>query len=124
MTLPNIFNTFYKDSGVSFMSMVHLSLNKVRPGMKLAEDIYTNNGTMVLCKRNTVLTENIIQRLEDMGIEKIAVEQSMPEKEIETLLGEKLELIDKAFEDKKGDCIKTLKKAFALFWKRKLGSNE
>ena len=106
------------------MSTSYLALNKVKPGMKLAEDIYTNNGTMILCRKNTVLTENIIQRLENMGIEKIAIEKSFSKQEKKTLLEEKLELINKAFKDKKGACVKMLKNAFTGFWKRKFEGNE
>ena len=105
------------------MSTIYLSLNKAKPGMRLAEDL-ANEGGMILCKRDTVLTENIIQRLENMGIEKIPVEHSMSDEERETLLKEKLELIDKAFEDKKEDCMEMLKQALTIFWKRKLKANE
>jgi len=103
----------------SIMPIAYISLNKAKVGMKLAEDLYTNDGTMILCKKDTVLTDNIIQRLENRGVEKIAVEQTLSEEEKKLLLEEKLNLINNAFKDKEGDCVNMLKDAFIELWKRK-----
>ena len=89
------------------MPIAYISLNKAKAGMKLAEDLYTNDGTMILCKKDTVLTDNIIQRLENRGVEKIAVEQTLSEEEKKLLLEEKLNLINNAFKDNlilRGSC--------------------
>jgi len=106
------------------MPTVTIPLQKAKPGMVLAEDIYTVNGKMILCKKGTELTEDIIRRIENIGIESIVIEEHMNEEKRKRLLQEKLELIEKAFSTKSGDCLNMIKDALKSFWNKKLSENE
>ncbi len=106
------------------MPIVTIPLQKAKPGMVLAEDIYTTNGKMILCKKGTELTEDIIYRMENMGIESIVIEEHMDEEKRKKLLQEKLELIEKAFINKKNECLQMIKDALKAFWNKKFAKNE
>ena len=53
--------------------MQKISLELVKPGMKLAKPVNNDRG-MTLCGAGVVLTEALIARLSDMGIKRLTVE--------------------------------------------------
>jgi|GEM_PF-644433 len=54
-----------------------VTLNDVVAGMRVAEDIFLPNG-MILLNCDTVLSENLINRLKKYGIERIQIAQELP----------------------------------------------
>ncbi len=101
------------------MPSICISLDKAKSGMRLAEDVCINDGKMVLCKRGAILTDKMIQRFENMGVNKIIIEKSLTEEELKLLLEEKILLIEKAFNGKESPCMIMLKNVFLKFWKNK-----
>ncbi len=99
--------------------MACIPLEKAKSGMKLAEDVYNHGGKVVLCKKGTLLTEAIIQRLVNMGVEKIVIEESLSTQEMRQLIDEKMRLIEEAFSGKDSECMQMLKEAFLDFWRNK-----
>ncbi len=95
-----------------------IPLEKAKPGMKLAEDV-VNTAGMVLCRSGTELTEALIQRLENMGVEKVLVEEPMSAEKTRQLLEEKRMLVEEAFKGKNTACMRMLKHAFLNFWEKK-----
>ena len=100
------------------MPAVCIPLEKAKPGMKLAEDV-VNAAGMILCRSGAELTETTIHRLENMGIEKIVIEEPLSAKKARQLLKEKKMLIEEAFKGKNTACMRMLKYAFLAFWEKK-----
>ena len=55
--------------------MQKISIELVAPGMKIAKPVINKRG-MALCNEGTELTEELISRLSNMGIEQITVKGS------------------------------------------------
>lgn len=53
--------------------MQKIPLNMAKSGMKLAKDVLTDNGR-VLCGQGTELSDSLLSRLDNLGIESITVE--------------------------------------------------
>ena len=67
--------------------MQKIPLDMAKSGMKLAKDVLTDNGR-VLCGQGTELTDSLLSRLDNLGIESITVEGfpvPMPGEEVKPL---------------------------------------
>ncbi|HUU50618.1 MAG TPA: hypothetical protein VMW81_06645 [Nitrospinota bacterium] len=67
--------------------MQKIPLDMAKSGMKLAKDVLTDNGR-VLCGQGTELTDSLLLRLDNLGIESITVEGfpvPMPGEEVKPL---------------------------------------
>lgn len=75
------------------------------PGMVLASDIKSSGEATgrVLCGKGVTLTESLILRLRQMGIESIAVEGRPVKIEGEPSLDEMLQALDRRFSRVEGD---------------------
>ncbi|MCD6319740.1 MAG: hypothetical protein J7M03_03570 [Candidatus Desulfofervidaceae bacterium] len=100
------------------MSTACIPIEKAKPGMKLAEDVSSSAG-VVLCRRGTMLSESMIERLQNSGIEKIVIEEVMSTEQAQRLLKEKKELLHKAFAKAVSPCMRMLKQVFTSFWEEK-----
>ena len=106
------------------MPTVSIPLKEAKPGMVLAEDLYMKDGKIILCKKGTVLTDKLIDRFENLGVECILINQDMSEEERKAALEEKLKLIEQAFLNKQGRCVNMIKKALISYWNKKFLTNE
>jgi hypothetical protein len=67
--------------------MQKIPLDMAKSGMKLAKDVLTDNGR-VLCGQGTELTDSLLLRLDNLGIQSITVEGfpvPMPGEEVKPL---------------------------------------
>ncbi|GEM_PF-2811319 len=97
---------------------MRLSVEKLKPGMRLAEDIY--RGSAIFCKKGTVLTEAIIEKLKEIGIEEVSIEEEISKEKMRKFLEEKISLVEEVFKDVDNPCARMIKKAFVEFWKKLL----
>jgi hypothetical protein len=65
--------------------MPKVSLSRVQPGMKLAKPVTNKNG-VIFIKKDTELTDILIERLRDMNIEAVSIvgpsKPKIPKKEM------------------------------------------
>ncbi len=106
------------------MTTVCISIDNAEEGMVLAEDVFMPNKKMILCKKGTVLTDSMIERLRNIGVESILIEQKLGREEREKMLQEKINAIEKAFLYKDGACVNMIKDSLINFWKKKFLEDE
>jgi len=106
------------------MTNICISIDNAEEGMILAEDIFMPNKKMILCKKGTVLTNSMIERLKNVGVESILIEQKLSKEEREEMFQEKMIAIEKAFSHKEEACINMIKNSLINFWRKKFLEDE
>jgi HD-GYP domain-containing protein (c-di-GMP phosphodiesterase class II) len=66
--------------------MKKLSINDLKPGMKLAQPVYAKNTNIILLEQETVLNEEFITQLEKWGIDEVYVETDKAKSILKTIL--------------------------------------
>ena len=77
--------------------MQRLPLSYIKPGMKTFEEVYDSNGR-VLCGKGVELTEEHLQKFQELGVRYVTVEGTPVKLPWEKTLEEELEALEKRFE--------------------------
>ena len=77
--------------------MQRLPLSYIKPGMKTFEEVYDSNGR-VLCGKGVELTEEHLQKFQELGVRYVTVEGTPVKLPWEKSLEEEIKALEKRFQ--------------------------
>lgn len=98
--------------------MQRLPLSYLKPGMKTYEEVVDANGR-VLCGKGVELTEELLKKFEDFGVQFVTVEGSPVKLPWEKTLEEEIKALEERFKEVRDENLLKLKMLLREFLEEK-----